>query len=69
MSHRALAGVAAALLLPAATAQATDPGRWKLSGLHKTPLEYFQGLTHGPGGVFWIGTFQCAYRTDLNLKE
>jgi len=68
MSHRALLGVAVALLLPA-TAHAQDPGRWKLSGLDKTPIQYFQGLTHGPGGIFWIGTFQGAYRTDLNLKE
>src|SRR3954469_5184895 len=69
MSHRALAGVLAALLLPVATAQAQDPGLWKLSGLDKTPIDYFQGLTHGPNGVFWIGPFDGAYRTDTSLKE
>jgi hypothetical protein len=68
MSHRALAGIVAALLLPAA-AQAADPGRWKLAGLDAVPTEYFQGLTHGPGGVFWIGLFDGAYRTDTKLKE
>src|SRR3954447_23160551 len=68
MSHRALAGLVAALLLPAA-AQAADPGRWKLAGLDVTPTDYFQGLTHGPAGVYWIGPFDGAYRTDTSLKE
>src|SRR3954471_3576969 len=68
MSHRALAGLVAALLLPAA-AQAADPGRWKLAGLDVTPTDYFQGVTPGPAGFYWIGPFDGAYRTDTSLKE
>jgi hypothetical protein len=70
MSHRALfAACLAALVLPSA-ASATDPGRWKLAQEDAVPQEYFQGLTHGPGGnMYFIGVFQGAYRTDLALKE
>src|SRR3954454_16987287 len=68
MSHRALAGLLVALILPA-VAHAEDPGRWKLSGLDATPTDYLQGLTHGPAGVFWTGPFDGAYRTDTKLVE
>src|SRR5947208_3474724 len=70
MSHRALlAGLVAVLILPSA-AVAADPGRWRLAQEDRVPLEYFQGITHGPAGkVFFIGVFDGAYRTDLALKE
>ena len=60
----------AALALPAASASAADPGRWRLSDVRAVPLEYFQGLTHAPDGSrFFSGLFDGLYRTDLGLAE
>lgn len=72
MSNRALpALLAGALLLALAptAASAADPGRWRLAETDSVPINYFQGLTHGPGNnVLFIGPFEGAYRTDVHLK-
>lgn len=68
MSRRLLAPLAAALLI-APAAHAADPGRWRLADAVQTPIDYFQGLTHGPQGVFFVGPSKGAYRTDRALKE
>jgi hypothetical protein len=66
----ALAAALAAALLAATTAWAQDPGRWALAQADRVPLEYYQGLTHSPGGsLFFVGVFQGAYATDYALRE
>jgi hypothetical protein len=71
MSRRSLALAAATVLVAApAAAQAADPGRWRLAETDRVPLEYFQGLTHGPAGsVLFVGPFEGAYRTTTQLVE
>jgi hypothetical protein len=66
----ALAVALAAGLLVATTASAQDPGRWSLGQADRVPLEYYQGLTHSPGGtLFFAGVFQGAYAADYALRE
>jgi hypothetical protein len=68
--RRAAVAIAAALALPVGSAAAADPGRWRLSDVRAVPLEYFQGLTHAPGGTrFFSGLFDGLYRTDRGLAE
>ncbi|MCW2968625.1 MAG: hypothetical protein JWM71_2397 [Solirubrobacteraceae bacterium] len=72
MSHRLrpLLVLTALLLVAAPAAHAADPGRWKLAQTDSLNIDYFQGLTHGPGGnVFFDGPAQGFYRTDTNLKQ
>ena len=66
----ALTAAAFALVALTPSAQATDPGRWRLAQADRLPIEYFQGLSHGPGGdVFFVGPAQGVYRTDTGLHE
>jgi hypothetical protein len=66
---RALAALAA-LLLIAPAADAADPGRWKLANEDSMSLNYFQGITHAPGGnVLFIGPSQGAWRTSTALTQ
>jgi hypothetical protein len=66
----ALAVALAAGLLASTTASAQDPGRWSLAQADRVPLEYYQGLTHSPGGtLFFVGVFQGAYAADFTLRE
>jgi hypothetical protein len=62
----------AALVLaavPEAAAGATSHARWRLDA-RALPLEYLQGLTHGPGGArYFAGVFSGLYRTDRALRE
>jgi len=63
---RTLAAVAA-LLLAAPAAHASG---WKLANEDSMSINYFQGLTHTPGGdMLFIGPSQGAWRTDPNLKQ
>jgi hypothetical protein len=65
----AAAVVAAALALAVASPAAAGP-RWTLERARPVPLEYFQGLTHAPGGQrFFAGPFVGLYRTDRALRE
>jgi hypothetical protein len=68
------AALAAALALAAAPAAAgaagQGHGRWALERADAVPLEYFQGLTHAPGGSrFFAGVYVGLYRTDRRLRE
>jgi hypothetical protein len=67
---------ALALAVPAASAQADDPppgvqafGRWTLTAVDPTPLQFFQGLTHTTANDFlFVGVFMGGYRTNLDLQ-
>lgn len=64
--------VAAAALAvwPAAAARAADPGRWRLTGVTRIPLAYYQGIAASPGGrLFFDGVFTGLYRTDRHLTQ
>jgi hypothetical protein len=62
------AGVLASTAAPAAAAIAT--GRWVVSNERPVPLEWFQGLTHAPGGSrFFAGVFEGVTRTDAALRQ
>ena len=66
-----LAGALAAAALAAAapTANADDPGRWKLEKVSRTPIAYFQGVTASPrGAVFFSGT-NGVFGTTASLRE
>ncbi|HEX8066412.1 MAG TPA: hypothetical protein VF520_07785 [Thermoleophilaceae bacterium] len=68
-SLAAAAGLAAAVLLPAA-AHAADPGRWTETGLSTIPLYYYQGVTSDPARrLFFNGVYSGLYRTDPLLAE
>ncbi len=72
--QRAARAIAAALVLAAAgqvgTATAAGHDRWTLTRARAVPLEYFQGLTHAPGGSRWFaGVYVGLYRTDRALRE
>lgn len=70
MRRLALAALTVLVCLPAASASAADPGRWKLSAEDPVPTEYFQGLTHSsPQSLLFVGVFKGGYLTDLALKE
>jgi hypothetical protein len=69
MSRRACVALSGLCLALAATATADAAGRWRLAQTDHVKLEYFQGLTHGAGGVFFVGFSEGAYRTDTNFKE
>jgi hypothetical protein len=46
------------------------PKRWRYTGVSRIPLEYFQGVTSGPGKLLYFdGTFTGLYRTDSRLRE
>jgi hypothetical protein len=70
--RRRAAALFAALVLaavPEAAAGATGHARWRLDA-RALPLEYLQGLTHGPGGArYFAGVFSGLYRTDRALRE
>jgi hypothetical protein len=60
--------VALAVLAP--PAQAADPGRWRLTGVSRIPLEYYQGMASDPGRTLWFdGVFSGLYRADAALHE
>ena len=43
---------------------------WKLTGVSRTPLEYYQGVTSDPkGNLYFDGIFSGLYRTDARLRE
>jgi hypothetical protein len=72
MAHhlRALVAACAAVLVLVPAASAADPGRWKLAQADALNIDYFQGLTHGPGGqVFFDGPAQGFYRTSTTFKQ
>jgi hypothetical protein len=65
----ALAGALVLALTPAGAA-AAGHGGWALQRADAVPLEYFQGLTHAPGGErFFAGVYVGLYRTDRVLRE
>lgn len=65
---RALAAAVAALALAPAAAGAAVP-RWVVANERAVPLEWFQGLTHAPGGDrFFVGVFVGVTRTDAALR-
>src|SRR3954463_5776803 len=54
----------------AAAPAAMAAGNWRLAQADRVPIEYFQGLTHTPGGGgLFVGLFEGAYRTDTQLRE
>ncbi|MEA2311967.1 MAG: hypothetical protein QOE28_1935 [Solirubrobacteraceae bacterium] len=56
--------------LPAATAGAADPGRWKLTGYSRIPHTYYQGVTHDPARQFFFdGPDTGLWRTDDALTQ
>jgi hypothetical protein len=60
---------ALAVLAPA-PARAADPGRWRLTGVSKVPIEYYQGMASDPGRRLWFdGIFSGLYRADAGLHE
>jgi hypothetical protein len=65
-----LAGATALLALPA-TATATDPGRWTVTGWSSVRTEYWQGVTSaGPGGpLYFSGVREGLYRTNRALTQ
>ncbi|MDX6640252.1 MAG: hypothetical protein QOF12_1263, partial [Solirubrobacteraceae bacterium] len=72
MAHhlRALVAACAAVLVLVPAAYAADPGRWKLAQADALNIDYFQGLTHGPGAqVFFDGPAQGFYRTSIAFKQ
>jgi hypothetical protein len=72
IGRRAAVAVCAALaaLVAVAPAGAADPDRWRLSQADPVPLNYFQGLTHSPGGSwFFDGITVGVYRTDRDLRQ
>jgi hypothetical protein len=75
LSLPALAALAlAASAAPAAQAESPPPGvqafgRWALTAVDPTPLQFFQGLTHTTAGDFlFVGVFQGGYRTGPDLQ-
>src|SRR3954470_169689 len=44
----------AALAVLAPPARAADPGRWRLTGVNRVPLEYYQGMTSDPARRLWF---------------
>jgi hypothetical protein len=53
-----------------APARAADPGRWRLTGLSRVPIVYYQGVTDDPGRhLYFDGIFSGLYRTDDRLRE
>ena len=51
-------------------AGAKPNGHWVETGHSVVPLEYFQGVTSGPGKLLYFdGTFTGLYRTDSRLRE
>jgi hypothetical protein len=63
-----LAWLAVLCLMPAVAAAA--PKRWRYTGVSRIPLEYFQGVTSGPGKLLYFdGTFTGLYRTGPRLGE
>jgi hypothetical protein len=71
--HRRVAIAAALTLLLVAAApvaaRAADPGRWVQMTVSSMPIEYYQGMTHGPGQLFFDGIYVGGYRADLGLRE
>src|SRR5262245_18861211 len=58
------------LLVAAAPARAADPGRWRLTGISKVPVQYYQGVTSDPARAPWFdGVFSGLYRADAALHE
>jgi hypothetical protein len=67
---RALLAALASLAVLAPTAHAADPGRWRLTGVSKIPLEYYQGMASDPARRLWFdGVFSGLYRADARLHE
>ncbi|HEY2638076.1 MAG TPA: hypothetical protein VGI54_11840, partial [Solirubrobacteraceae bacterium] len=64
----ALAALVVALAAPAA-AVAKDPGRWRLAAKHTIPIQWFQGMTHGGGALFFDGIENGLYRATPTLKQ
>jgi hypothetical protein len=66
----ALVVAALAVLALAPPARAADPGRWRLTGVSKIPIEYYQGMASDPGRALWFdGVFAGLYRADAALHE
>jgi hypothetical protein len=67
---RRLVLLLAALAVLAPSARAADPGRWRLTGVSKVPIEYYQGMASDPGRRLWFdGVFFGLYRADAALHE
>jgi hypothetical protein len=64
-----LAGALVAALALAAPAAAKDPDRWQLVRVSTIPLEYYQGVTDGPGRELFFSGFLGVWRTDHVLRE
>ena len=58
-----------AAVLPAATAQAADPGLWRLASTSTIPLPYYQGITTLPDRGFAFSGHVSLFRTDRKLAE
>ena len=68
--RRALAAALLVLAASPAAASAADPGRWRLAGHSRIPLEYYQGVTtDGLGHLWFDGVFAGLYRADTRLRE
>jgi hypothetical protein len=51
-------------------AQASDPGRWRATGVSRIPLEYYQGIASDlQRRLFFDGVFTGLYRADAKLRE
>jgi hypothetical protein len=69
MTRRVVLALAALAVL-APPARAADPGRWRLTGVSRVPLEYYQGMTSDPARRLWFdGVFAGLYRADASLHE
>jgi hypothetical protein len=66
----AVAAVVLAVAVNVPPAQASDPGRWRATGVSRIPLEYYQGVTSDlQHRLFFDGVFTGLYRADARLRE
>src|SRR5207342_3306726 len=66
----AVAAVVLAVTGSVPPAQASDPGRWRATGVSRIPLEYYQGITSDlQRRLFFDGVFTGLYRADAKLRE
>ena len=65
-----LLGMCCLLATGVTQARAADPGRWRITGVSRIPLEYYQGLASDPERRLWFdGVFAGLYRADARLHE
>ena len=64
-----LAGLVAAALVAAPTADAADPGRWKLAKARSIPIAYSQGVTAAGSSAFAFSSNQIIFSTTRTLRQ